>query len=691
MTRICFVSTQLPELTPGGGIGAVTKRLAIALEHQGNEITICVLRTGNPLSGKVQQEYRDARINLIEIDYDFSTASPWWLAAQLEVSNYLLSESFDLIICQEWQGLLSLYANLNASTSPVISWLHGGQLYDNIGSKKGIHIPNQLIDMNLEEIQISKSVAIVSPSRYLPEFYKQFGWKFSDVTIIPYYFPAYIDEATRTQTSEVPRIAFVSALSKRKGFDLAVQKLRELHQSGVDFVFMIYGHYLDIDPDEITKMLLGSGFKFEFHQELSTSEIWKQLSTFNATLLSLSRLDNSPSVIYEALANGCKVLVTDTQGGIEFTSLFPGMMMDINSSETIELKDFILKSVDTPTETLEALNTSITEDWNELIKRVTNTKVQINLKPEKSIPHPNISVVLITKNRFDFVKEAILSVVNQSLLPIELILIEDLSDGPTDLKKWIDSNEFPFFVNYRSVHYADKLDLEPQKGQHKAAVSRNLGANISKGDLVAFLDDDNLFLPNHLERCFAVLSESDANAVVPNLAQVFSQTPLNLGMAPTQTAVMAGGQFAELNLLVNVTMDSHILIKRADFLYLNGFPLESSPEDWALGIKIIGANLKFVGTGSATILYRLNSDGIQSQLSLSSRNWIELTRESSGLQLSGFKLSTFAKLSQQALAMPISSNIENDIPIFFKTLIRLAKTRSFREILRLINKAAQRL
>ncbi len=691
MTRICFVSTQLPELTAGGGIGAVTKRLAIALEQQGNEITICVLRTGNPLSEKVQHKYKDLGINLIELDYDFSTVSPWWLAAQLAVSDYLFSENFDLIISQEWQGLLSLYTNLNKNTSPVISWLHGGQLYDNIGSKKEIHLPNQLIDMNLEEIQISRSAAIVSPSRYLPEFYKQFGWKFSDVTLIPYYFPTYVDGGTKINSAEVPRIAFVSALSKRKGFDLAVQKLRELHQSGADFIFTIYGHYLDIDPDEVTKMLIDSGFKFEFHQELSTSEIWKQLSAFNSTLLSFSRLDNSPSVIYEALANGCKVLVSDSQGGIEFLSLFPTMMMNVNTSETDQIIEFILKSVEKPTKTLEALNLSITQDWNNLIKRVTDVNFQLNAKLEKSISKPSISVVLITKNRIDFAKKAILSIVDQTLLPVELVLIEDLSDGPTDLKKWIDATGFPFSVIYRSVQYGEKLDLEPQKGQHRAAVSRNLGATLSKGDLVAFLDDDNLFFPNHLERCFTVLSDSEASAVVPNLAQVFSQTPLNLGMTPTQTAVMAGSQFAELNLLVNVTMDSHILIKREDFLNLKGFPLESSPEDWALGIKILGANLKFVGTGSATILYRLNSDGIQSQLSLSSRNWIELTRESGVLQLSGFKLSTFAKLSQQALTMPVSSNIENDLPIFFKTLIRLAKTRSFRELLRLVNKAAQRL
>ena len=691
MTRICFVSTQLPELTPGGGIGAVTKRLAVALENEGNEITICVLRTEKPLSAIVQQIYKDLRIKVIELDYDFSAVSPWWLAAQLAVSNYLIAEKFDLIICQEWQGLLSLYTKLNKASSPVISWLHGGQLYDKVGSRKGIYLPNELIDINLEEIQISKSAAIVSPSKYLPEFYKQFGWEFCEPTFIPYYFPTYTDEGAKLDSDEIPRIAFVSALSKRKGFDLAIQKLRELHKAGLDFVFTIYGRYLDIDPDEITKMLLDSGFKFEFHQDLSTPEIWKNLSAFNTTLLSFSRLDNSPSVIYEALANGCKVLVSDSQGGMELASMFPTMMMNVDTTENGQISDFILKRVVKPITTIDSLNSSITQAWRVLIKNVMESNLQSSQKSQKSMVTPSISVVIITMNRFDFVKNALLSVKNQSLLPREVVVIEDISHGPTKLKDWIDSTYFPFSVIYRSIEYGEKLNLEPAKGQHRAAASRNLGVSLSTGDFVAFLDDDNLFYPNHLERCFEVLNESEADVVVPNLAQVFSQTPLNLNMVPTQTAVMAGGQLAELNLLVNVAMDSHILIKRDIFLNLRGFPLESSPEDWAFGIKILGANLNFVATGSATVLYRLNSDGIQSQLSLSSRNWIDLTRESGALHLSGFKLSTFAKLSQQVLTVPVSSNIENETPIFIKTLIRLIKTRSFRELLRLVYRAAQRL
>jgi hypothetical protein len=154
-----------------------------------------------------------------------------------------------------------------------------------------------------------------------------------------------------------------------------------------------------------------------------------------------------------------------------------------------------------------------------------------------------------------------------------------------------------------------------------------LAARIAKFPILAFLDDDNLFLQRHLELSLSELIENRLDAVTPFLAQVFSDEPLSSHTQPTQIAVMAGSRFGPLNSLDNVCMDSHILIKKETFDQINGFPENSRPEDWALGLRIVANGYRFGTTGQSTVLYRLNLDGIQAQLSTESTSWVSLDKE----------------------------------------------------------------
>lgn len=109
-----------------------------------------------------------------------------------------------------------------------------------------------------------------------------------------------------------------------------------------------------------------------------------------------------------------------------------------------------------------------------------------------------VSVVIPTHNRSDLIARAIKSVQNQTYKDLEIIIV---SDGSTDDTKSVveslaqDDNRMRF------------IEYHPAKGGN---VARNTGIEASNGEYIAFLDDDDEWLPEKLEKQVAVM-ESDAS------------------------------------------------------------------------------------------------------------------------------------------------------------------------------------
>ena len=98
---------------------------------------------------------------------------------------------------------------------------------------------------------------------------------------------------------------------------------------------------------------------------------------------------------------------------------------------------------------------------------------------------PHVSIIIPTYRRWDFLFEAVKSVFNQTYKDWEIIIINDGGESPEG--KIID------FLNDPNVHY-----IEHQNNMGIAS-ARNTGISKSSGDFIAYLDDDDIFYPNHLE------------------------------------------------------------------------------------------------------------------------------------------------------------------------------------------------
>lgn len=95
-----------------------------------------------------------------------------------------------------------------------------------------------------------------------------------------------------------------------------------------------------------------------------------------------------------------------------------------------------------------------------------------------------ISVIITTYNRKEKLSRAINSVLNQSYKKIEIIVIDDCSkDGTEQMIK----------ENFKSIRYFKNLT---NLGVSK---SRNVGIKLALYKIVAFLDDDDEWLPNKLQ------------------------------------------------------------------------------------------------------------------------------------------------------------------------------------------------
>ncbi len=114
-----------------------------------------------------------------------------------------------------------------------------------------------------------------------------------------------------------------------------------------------------------------------------------------------------------------------------------------------------------------------------------------------------ISVIIPTYNRAHYVRLATESALAQTYRNCEIIVVDD---GSTD-----DTNARLLNLPGNVIYYR-----QPHSG--RPAVGRNTGLRLATGEFVVFLDSDDLFVPDRLERHVARLQSE------PQLAWVYSDT-----------------------------------------------------------------------------------------------------------------------------------------------------------------------
>ena len=134
---------------------------------------------------------------------------------------------------------------------------------------------------------------------------------------------------------------------------------------------------------------------------------------------------------------------------------------------------------------------------------------------------PLVSVVMPAFNCAAYVEEAVRSALAQTENDLELIVVDD---GSTD--------ETPGILS-RLTREDSRLRIYRQPNSGKAAIARNAGIARARGHFVAFLDGDDLFHPQLLERTLAVFKR------LPDVGLVFSDYAFMQGAKVEPTGNLA--------------------------------------------------------------------------------------------------------------------------------------------------------
>jgi len=205
---------------------------------------------------------------------------------------------------------------------------------------------------------------------------------------------------------------------------------------------------------------------------------------------------------------------------------------------------------------------------------------------------PLVSVVMCAYNADAFISEAIESVRSQNYSNWELIIIDD---GSTDnTKRAVDLFNFDKRIQYY------------WQSNGKQGKARNRGVSIAKGDLIAFIDADDIWLPAKLEKQIEALNATNADVLFTS-AEYF-------GGKDEKTAEVNEGVydnaslFWKLQIGENPVVLSSVLIKKTVFKSAGGFnETPEIAEDFNLWLDLCDRGFLFSGLMEVLVRYRIHA------------------------------------------------------------------------------------
>jgi len=206
--------------------------------------------------------------------------------------------------------------------------------------------------------------------------------------------------------------------------------------------------------------------------------------------------------------------------------------------------------------------------------------------------NPRVSVIIITYNRASLVGRAIRSLIGQSYQDFEIIVVDGCStDNTEEVVKSFDNGR----VNYIK-----------QSANRGISDARNAGIRLSKGDYIAFLDDDDEWLPNKLEMQVDLLDRlPDDYGVVYCGCRTEQDGKTVAEYLPTYR----GDVFNQM--LRRSFIGTSTILIRASCFEVSGIFDENLPtcEDWDLWIRL-AKKYKFDYISDILVVYHIHGDQV---------------------------------------------------------------------------------
>lgn len=198
-----------------------------------------------------------------------------------------------------------------------------------------------------------------------------------------------------------------------------------------------------------------------------------------------------------------------------------------------------------------------------------------------------VSVIIPTWNRGGTIIRAVTSALAQTRPPLEVLVCDDGSNDDTEaLVREIDDPRVRWLAG-------------PRGG--RPAIPRNRGIAAAQGDLLAFLDSDDAWQPEKLERQLTAMDAARVDAACCDATRVLPDGQCGGRLLGGETALL------DLSALlrVNRVICSSAVVRRDVVAKVGGFPEEPglrALEDYALWLKV-ATMTRFAYVGEALVDY----------------------------------------------------------------------------------------
>ncbi len=206
----------------------------------------------------------------------------------------------------------------------------------------------------------------------------------------------------------------------------------------------------------------------------------------------------------------------------------------------------------------------------------------------------SISVIIPAYNSEALLPETLESVLGQTTRPDEVLVIDD---GSTDGTAAV-AGAFPAPVRVIS------------KANSGQGASRNFGVELATSEWIAFVDADDLWEPNKLERQMEELARHpDADICYTGRVELmhYDERP-TLGKVIT----VPGPEGLRKSLFHNTTfLPSSVVIRKSAFQAIGGFdPHFRLVQDWDLWLRLLHAGAKFAACPEPLVRYRIHPKSV---------------------------------------------------------------------------------
>ena len=203
-----------------------------------------------------------------------------------------------------------------------------------------------------------------------------------------------------------------------------------------------------------------------------------------------------------------------------------------------------------------------------------------------------VSVIMPYFKKKEYVERSILSVINQTYKNLELIIIYD--DESMDDFGYI-SNICDKFKNIKVIRNIKNLG---------AGESRNIGIKSATGDLVAFIDADDYWFEEKLEKQINFLQKNNHKFIFCNYIKKSQNSEKEI--------VCKKEYLSYSNLLKSCDIGLSTVLLRTNIIKSNRFPNLKAKEDFVLWLNLILDNVKIYGMDENLVLWKKSKNSLSS-------------------------------------------------------------------------------